>query len=206
MILMLMAAAAAPALMPVSDTPLGWQIGRRTAPKTLVEYGALNCPHCADFNKLAGPSIMQAVRAGRVRFEYRPFIIFPHDVPATLIARCVPVSRRFQFVDAYYRNTRAYSAKLEGADQKALDAAGAKGDAELNRLLVSLTGMKPLAARFGLTGAAVDRCVGDPKGIAWVSAALTKAQAAGITGTPTFYLDGVKNPFTSFDDVAAKLK
>lgn len=206
MILTLVAAVAAPALMPVNDTPLGWQIGRRNAPKTLVEYGALNCPHCADFNAMAGPTIMKAVRAGRVRFEYRPFIIFPHDVPATLIARCVPVSRRFQFVDAYYRNTRAYTAKLQTADQAALDVAGQEGDAVLNRLLVKQTGMKPLAARFGLSGAAVDKCVSDPKNIAWVSAALIKAQAAGITGTPTFYLDGVKNPFASFDDVATKLK
>lgn len=206
MFLTFLAAAAAPALMPVNDTPVGWQIGRKNAPKTLVEYGALNCPHCADFNKMAGPTIMKAVRAGRVRFEYRPFLIFPHDVPATLIARCVPVTRRFQFVDAYYQNTRAFTAKLQGVDQSVLDAAGAKGDAELNRLLVKLTGMKPLAARFGLTGAAVDRCVSDPKGVAWAQNALKKGQDAGITGTPTFFLDGEKNPFTSFDDVAAKLK
>lgn len=206
MILTLMAAAAAPAMMPVNDTPVGWQIGRRNAPKTLVEYGALNCPHCAEFNKLAGPTIMKAVRAGRVRFEYRPFIIFPHDVAATLIARCVPVSRRFQFVDAYYQATRGFTDKLQAADRTALEAAGQKGDADLNRQLVAVTGMKPLAARFGLTGAAVDRCVSDAKGMAWVNAALEKAQGAGVTGTPTFELNGQRVQFSSFDDVADKLK
>lgn len=207
MILMLMAAAAAaPALMPVNDTPVGWQIGRRTAPHTLVEYAALNCPHCAAFNQNAGPAIMSAVRAGRVRFEYRPFPIFPHDPAATLLARCVPLSRRFQFVDAYYRTTKAFTAKLEAADQATLDAAGAQGDAAVNRLMVKLTGMKPLAARFGLTGAAVDRCVSDPKGLAWLENALAKAQAAQVTGTPTFELDGKRIQFASFDEVAERLK
>ena len=206
MILMWLAAAAAPALMPVNDTPLGWQIGRRTAPKTLVEYGALNCPHCADFNKMAGPSIMKAVRAGRVRFEYRPFQLFPHDPAATLIARCVPLARRFQFVDAYYQNTRSFTAKLAAADQATVDAAAEQGDAVVNRLMVKLTGMKPLAARFGLSGAAVDRCVSEPKGLAWVSATLAKAQEAGVQGTPTFELNGQRVRFTSFDEVTDRLK
>ena len=58
---LLAAAAAAPALMPVNDTAVGWQIGRRNAPKTLVEYGAMNCTHCADFSKLGGPAVMAAV-------------------------------------------------------------------------------------------------------------------------------------------------
>jgi protein-disulfide isomerase len=206
MVLMFLAAAAAPALMPVNDTPNGWQIGRRTAPKTLVEYGALNCPHCAAFNQEAGPKIMAAVKAGRVRFEYRPFQIFPNDPAATLIARCVPVSRRFQFVDAYYKNARDFAAKLQAADQSVLDAAGQQGDAAVNRLMVKLTGVKPLAARFGLTGAAVDRCISDPKAIAWVERSLKAAQDAGVTGTPTFLLNGQKIEFTSFDDVTAKLK
>ncbi|WP_114227070.1 MULTISPECIES: DsbA family protein [Sphingomonas] len=206
MLLMFLAAAAAPALMPVNDTPYGWQIGRRTAPKTLVEYGALNCPHCAAFNQEAGPKIMAAVKAGRVRFEYRPFQIFPNDPAATLIARCVPLSRRFQFVDAYYKSGREIVAKLQAADQSALDAAGQKGDAELNRLLVKVTDVKPLAARFGLIGAAVDRCVSDPKGIAWLERSLKAAQDAGVTGTPTFFLNGERIQFSSFDDVADKLK
>jgi protein-disulfide isomerase len=207
MILMLMAAAAAaPALMPVNDTSVGWQIGRPNAPKTLVEYGAMNCTHCADFSRLGGPAVIAAVKAGRVRFEFRPFQIFPHDIPATLIARCVPVNRRFQFVDAYYQATRGFTAKLQAADQAALNATGNQSDAALNRLLVQVTGMKPLAARFGLTGAAVDRCVSDPKGLAWVNQAYEKAKAAGVTGTPTFLLNGERVQFTSFDDVAAKLK
>jgi protein-disulfide isomerase len=149
---------------------------------------------------------MGAVRAGRVRFEYRPFLVFPHDVAATLVARCVATPRRFEFVEQYYREGATYNERMQAADAATLDAARAKGDASFNRTVAGITGMKTLAARFGLTGAAVDRCVSDPTGLAWVQSAFQKAQAAGVTGTPTFFLDGKRAEFGSLDEVKAALK
>jgi protein-disulfide isomerase len=199
-------AAAATAAVPVAATPTGWVIGSPKAAKSLVEYGSLNCPHCAAFSREATPTLMAAVKAGLLRFEYRPYLIFPHDIAATLVARCVPVSRRFAFVEQYYANTASFTEKLRAADQAALDAAKARGEGDYNRAVVRATGMKPLAARFGLTGAAVDRCVADPKGIAWVDRAYQQAQAAGISGTPTFFLNGERAEFGTLDAVKAALK
>jgi len=204
MILSLLAAATI--TMPVAATPTGWVIGSPKAPKSLVEYGSLNCPHCAAFSREATPTLMAAVRAGRLRYEYRPFLIFPHDIAATLIARCVPVSRRFAFVEQYYASSAGFTEKLRGADQASLEAVKAKGEGDYNRAVVAATGMKPLAARFGLTGAAVDRCVADPKAIAWLDGIYQKAQAAGISGTPTFFLNGERAEFATLDAVKAALK
>ena len=205
MFLTLFAAAAAGAI-PTASTPVGWVIGSSRAPKSLVEYGSLNCGHCAAFSNMASPTVMAAVRAGRLRFEYRPFLVFPHDVAATLVARCVATPRRFSFVEEYYRNGATYNERMKAADSAALEAARAKGDAAFNRTVVAITGMKTLAARFGLTGAAVDRCVSDPKGLAWVETAFKKAQAAGVTGTPTFFLNGKRTQFGSLDEVTTALK
>jgi len=206
MILTLFAAAAAAAATPAANTPVGWVIGSPRAPKSLVEYASLNCSHCAAFSREASPTVMAAVKAGRLRFEYRPFLIFPHDVAATLIARCVPVSRRFAFVEQYYAGAGSIAERLRAADQPTLDAARAKGQGDYNRALVAATGMKPLAARFGLTGAAVDRCVTDPKGIAWLDGAYRKAQAAGISGTPSFFLNGERVEFGTLEAVKAALR
>jgi len=204
MILSLFAAVAA--ATPVATTPAGWVIGSPKAPKSLVEYASLNCPHCAAFSREAMPSVMAAVKAGRLRYEYRPFLIFPHDIAATLIARCVPVSRRFAFVERYYAGTPGFTERLRAVDQATLDAAKAKSEGDYNRAVVAATGMKPLAARFGLTGAAVDRCVADAKGIAWLDSTYHTAQAAGISGTPTFFLNGQRAEFGTLDAVRAALK
>lgn len=203
MILSLFAAAAA---MPVADTPVGWVIGSPKARTSLVEYGSLNCGHCATFSRLAGPTVMAAVRAGRVRFEYRPYLIFPHDVAATLVARCVARPRRFGFIEAYYQSAAAFTDKLEAADPAALEAERAKGSAAFNRRVVAVTGMKPLAARFGLTGAAVDRCVSDPAGLAWLERVQARAKAAGVEGTPTFFLNGKRTEFGSLEAVRAAVE
>jgi protein-disulfide isomerase len=203
MILTLLAAAAA---VPTANTPVGWVIGSPRATRSLVEYGSLNCGHCAAFSNLATPTVMAAVRAGQIRFEYRPFLVFPHDVAATLVARCVATPRRFEFVERYYRDGATFNKRMEAAAPVSLEAARAKGDAAFNRTVVGITGIKTLAARFGLTGAAVDRCVSDPKGLAWINGAFQKAQAAGVTGTPTFFLDGKRAEFGSLDEVTAALK
>ena len=60
MILTLFAAAAV-AATPAANTPVGWVIGSPKAPKSLVEYASLNCPHCAAFSREATPALMAAV-------------------------------------------------------------------------------------------------------------------------------------------------
>ena len=96
--ILLLAAAAAPAKVAATpifaETPTGWRMGKATARAKLVEYGSLNCSHCANFSGFASGPIAAAVRAGRASFEFRPYLIFPHDVAATLIALMkAPASR-----------------------------------------------------------------------------------------------------------------
>lgn len=185
------------------STPLGWRVGNPSARLKLVEYGSLNCPHCAHYSAFATTPIMAAVKAGRVSFEYRPFLIFPHDVAATLIARCVPAGRRFSFIESYYRATGGFTDKLRAADPASLKA---ESMAATNRRLVAVSGMAPLAARFGLSPAATNRCVSDPAGMAWVQAAYSKAKAAGVKGTPAFLINGERVQFDNAEELAALLK
>lgn len=202
--LMLAAAVAAPNwTQTVASTPVGWRIGNPAARIKLVEYGSLNCPHCAHFSEFATAPIMAAVKLGRVSFEYRPYLIFPHDVPATLIARCVPARQRFEFIESYYRQTASFTDKLRAADPASLKADGV---AATNRKLVAVSGMAPLAARFGLTPPATNRCVSDPAGVAWLQGAYAKAKEAGVQGTPTFLINGKRVQFNDAAELTALLK
>ncbi|HVF84037.1 MAG TPA: thioredoxin domain-containing protein [Sphingomicrobium sp.] len=187
----------------VASTPVGWRVGNPAARIKLVEYGSLNCPHCAHYSEFATAPIMAAVEAGRASFEFRPFLIFPHDVAATLIARCVAPGRRFGFIERYYKATGGFTDKLRASDPASLKA---EGTAATNRRLVAVSGMAPLAARFGLTPAATNRCVSDPAGAAWLQAAYAKAKEAGVQSTPTFLINGKRVEFNNAAELSALLK
>lgn len=195
----------------VVNTAVGWRTGQAAAPLKLVEYASLNCPHCAHFSEAADERIMTQVRTGRVQFEYRPYLIFPHDVAATLVARCVPLSRRFAFTQDYYRNSGAITERLraamaDGTRRAALDAAKEQGVGAFNRQVVAVTGMDTLAARHGLPPAIAGRCVADPAGLSWLQKTQSAAKAAGVSGTPTYRLNGQPLSVRSPEQLLAALK
>jgi protein-disulfide isomerase len=195
---------AAVASIVATATPHGFKAGLASAPRTLVEYGSLHCPHCAHFAEEGLPEISRRVQSGKLQFEFRPFLIFPQDIPASLIAKCVPAPQRFAFIHDYYRNSAAVTDRVRAAADE-LNAAQAQGVPALNRGVVAVGQMKPIAARHGLTPVAVDRCVSDPKNMAWLEAAQDAAVAAGVTGTPTFELNGQRMKFAGADDLRTAL-
>ena len=201
MIKLMLAAAAA---LVATLTPTGFKVGQSTAPTTLVEYGSLHCSHCADFAAKAMPEITRRVRAGRLQFEFRPFLIFPQDIPATLIARCVPPPRRIAFVEDYYRHSAAVTQRVRVAAGE-LNGMRGQGMPALNRKVVTVGQMKPIAARHGLATAAVDKCVSDPANMAWLEAAQQAAHSAGVKGTPTFEVNGRRTPIFDAETLQAAL-
>lgn len=195
----------------VTSTTNGWRAGNPAAPRKLVEYGALNCPHCALFAKETDEAVMARVRTGKLSFEYRPFQIFPHDPAATLVARCVPLQRRFAFVHDYYANQSAVTARLrtaleDPANAAALDEAQAKGAGAANQQVLRLSGMAVIARRHGLAPAAANRCVADPAGIAWLRRTQAAGQAQGVESTPTYYLNGKKLDLRQPEELLALLR
>ncbi|WP_294172229.1 thioredoxin domain-containing protein [uncultured Sphingomonas sp.] len=195
----------------VVNTAIGWRTGQAAAPLKLVEYASLNCSHCAHFSQAADEQIMAQVKTGRVQFEYRPYLIFPHDVAATLVVRCIPTSHRFAFIQDYYRNSEAITERLRGAmadatRRAALDAAKVQGVGAFNRQVVAVTGMGTLAARHGLTPVAANRCVADPAGLSWLQKTQAAAKAAGVSGTPTYRLNGQPLNVRSPEQLLAALK
>ena len=202
------AAPAKPSPVVSGNTTHGFRFGSLSARTKLIEYGSLNCSTCGAFAAQADASIVRAVKSGRLLFEFRPLAVFPQDLPAHALLRCVPAGARLSFIDDYYRNQRSVYERLEaaGSDDKtsaALNAALSAGEVAAARKLAEVGGMLPIAARHGLTPAAANRCLGNPANLRWVVTATQAANAAGVTGTPTFDLNG-KRAATA--DVLALLK
>lgn len=194
--LVLLGAAAPARVEPhvVTEDNAGWTFGRARAP-VLAEYASFGCPHCAHFSAEAGPAIAERVRAGRLRLAFRPFLIFPHDRAAAVLARCVAPTRRHAFIAAVMAaqpDTRAKLAEANNDDairQRIYEAelAGPEAHAVVIGLL---SGLGALAEAHGVTSTAVGRCLGNKVHHAWVTAADLEARVAGVTGTPTYVLDG----------------
>lgn len=194
----------------VATTAEGWQVGNPGAPRKVVEYLSLNCPHCAEVSRELGPELKAAVRAGSLSWEIRPMGLFPHDVPATLLARCVPAPRRLEFIEAYYLQVPGFTDTLRASQLTAsgvgsLREASERGSAALATKVAELAGMKPLAARFGLAGPGYARCLGDPNGHRWFDRLNQAAASASVTGTPTFFVNGRRLTFRSMDELRAGL-
>src|SRR3712207_4298879 len=74
----------------VTATPDGgFLMGNPNAAVKLLEFGSLQCSHCADFHEAAMEDLKNNyIKAGNVSYELRTFILGPIDVPVTLAARC----------------------------------------------------------------------------------------------------------------------
>ena len=194
----------------VATTATGWQIGNPKAPRRLVEYLSLNCPHCAEVSKELGPELRAAVLSGRMSWEIRPMGLFPHDAPAVFLARCVQPGRRLEFIEAYFGESASFTGRLQAAQATAagvgkLREAAERDTGSLAVAVADLAGMKPLAARFGLTGAGYDRCLRDPAASAWFGETHRRAGQSGVSGTPTFFVDGRRLSFRSMDELRSAI-
>ncbi|GIJ00401.1 protein-disulfide isomerase [Sediminihabitans luteus] len=140
-------------------------LGSPDAPVTIVEFGDLECPYCKD----AAPVLRDVVEAsdGRARLVFRHFPLFevhPHALTAALAVEAAAAQGRFwPLLDALF------------AQQDDLSDAG------IVRAAATL-GIEPA----GLVGEAAQRFGGV------VERDYADGLAAGVAGTPTVFVDGVR--------------
>jgi protein-disulfide isomerase len=140
--------------------------GPAEAPVTVVEFSDYECPFC----RRAEPIVEQMLKeyAGKVRFEFRHFpleSIHPQARAAAEAAICADEQGQFW----------AYHAQLFG---------GEGGGFAQPQLLAH-------AAKVGLDASAFQACVASGRARARVDADLAAGRAAGVTGTPAFFVNGV---------------
>lgn len=196
------AAAAAPPARPapartdwsrtVAATPEGgFRMGNPAARVKLVEYGSLTCGHCANFAKSGMASLVGTyVRSGKVSYEYRNYILNGLDVAASLVARCGGPSRFFPVADELYAQQGQWMGRLSGftAAQKA--QLNALPESQRLGRLAEVVGIVQIAARHGIAPVQAKRCLSDQAGLERLGKMSEAAQALGVEGTPTFFLNG----------------
>lgn len=152
--------------------------GTATAPVEVIEFSDFQCPFC----QRANPVVEQVLKTygDKIKFVYRhyPLPNHPNARPAAEAAACAQVQGKFW---EYHDRLFANPAKLADADLKAH------------------------AAAIGLDASAFNNCFDNHQQQPGVDADIAAADAAGVTGTPAFFVNGRAiegaQPFEAFQRI-----
>jgi protein-disulfide isomerase len=152
--------------------------GSKDAPIQLVEFSDFQCPFC----QRANPTVEQVLRTygDKIRFVYRhyPLPNHPDARPAAEAAACAGMQDKFW---VYHDKLFANSTRLSAADLKAH------------------------AASVGLDATRFNDCVDSRESKTTVDEDMRDATAAGVSGTPAFFINGRSlegaQPFDAFKRV-----
>lgn len=171
-----------PAPAPQATTAVRPSLGDPAAPVVIVEYADFQCPFCGAFAREIQPQIESAyVRTGKVRFEWRDFAWMGAESKAAAnAARCAADQGAFwKYHDRLYASSVAPN----------------RGTFTRARLIAD-------ASAIGLDTATFGACLDDGRHRAAVEADTAEATRLGMTGTPTFLINGQRivgaQPFAVF--------
>jgi protein-disulfide isomerase len=159
----------------VDDDPA---LGPADAPITIVEFSDFNCPYCQRFQQQTFQPLMDAY-PDQIRFVYRDF----------------PITSQ----DSFYAAQAAECADEQGSYWEYHDAlfTGAYGLGD--------EAYRQYAEELGLDADALVSCVDEGRYADEVQADAREAASLGVSGTPTFFINGVPlvgaQPLTRFAQV-----
>lgn len=176
----------------VEETEGGHLFGNPEAETKLIEFMSYTCSHCAQFTRSGEGAIKLAyVPTGRINFEVRHLIRDPIDLSAALLTHCGEPSK-------FGANHEAFMYRFDDWMEKAGKATRAQQSrwqfgslpARLQAIASDLDFYDIMESR-GYSRVEVDRCLSDEaKARAMADQSAADVQKYGLTGTPSFILDG----------------
>jgi protein-disulfide isomerase len=172
--------AADPAIQPVDGqqqsasidlATLGHAEGAEDAPVTVYEFSDFGCRFCSLFTLHTYPELRREfVETGKVRWVSVPFVIgmFPNGESAARAAECAAEQDRY-----FPMHQKLFEAQSEWANDK-----------KAERLFAGY------ARELGLDAARYTSCYAENRGGARTANNTRAAEMFGITGTPTFFVNG----------------
>ena len=157
----------APPTLTVPVGPDDWSDGPENAPVTFVEYGDFQCPHCASMEPVLHE--LRRLAGPGMRFVYRHFPLTSSHPHAQSAAEA------------------AEAAGMQGAFWPMHDALFANQQALTDRDLVAY------AAALGLDVDAVSSALANQTYEPNVRGDFMSGVRSGVSGTPTFFINGVRH-------------
>ena len=155
----------------LSDMLADKRLGPADAPNVVIQYSSLGCSHCADFHTQSLPALKsQYLDKGLATFIYRDFPLDRTSLLGAMVARCSGDSRYFAVLDVLYQSQASWA-----------------------RASDTWSAMQKVLRDAGVAQSLIDACVaagGLEQGVTAIRQ--QGSDAYGITGTPTFIVNGTK--------------
>lgn len=176
----------------VAQTPEGgFRMGNPEAPVKVVEYLSLTCPHCAHFAEEGAPRLIaDHVRSGRVSLEYRAFVLNAYDLAATFLSRCAAPQDYFALNHAILGAQEQWMGRVQALSREQRGQLRDLQPIEGMQRIVAWIGLDAIAARHGVAAAEARACMSNQAGIDRIIQMREAAAAAGVSGTPSFSING----------------
>ncbi len=158
-------------------------LGDENAPITFVEYASFTCPHCATFHENTFKKLKaDYIDAGKVYFMHREVYFDRFGLWAGMVARCGGDMRYYGLIDLIYSGQNDWI-----------------GNGQEDEILANLRKIGKVA---GLNDEQLDTCLADKNMAQSMIAAYQKhAGDAGVTGTPSFTINGTLYKNMSYADL-----
>lgn len=171
----------------------GYLIGNPNAPLKLIEYASHTCGGCARFSVNGGPPLKtDYVSTGVVSLELRNLVRDQLDLTIAALVRCGADSSMQPLSDQAWAN---FDAIVPSGYQWLQQAQGLEGMETGKRMtaIAQGAGLFDFFAARGLSSEQARTCLADGAAIkAIVQRSQDQVRELGLTGTPTFILNGQK--------------
>ena len=160
-------------------------IGDVSAPIKIIEFSDYQCPFCERAFQQTYPEIQKLVKEGKVRLTFKDYPLPFHEQAdeAAVAANCANEQNKYwEMHDKLFQTQQSWSGNSD-----------------------PYTIFKGYAKELKLDEKKFAACVADPKQAKEVQDDLAEGSAAGVSGTPTFYINGVQlvgaQPWSAFKQV-----
>lgn len=161
------------------ELPDDHAIGNVNAKATIVEHASVVCGACANWHNTVYPDLKKKyIDSGLVRFVFREFPTSPETLAQAgfLIANCAGEDRFFDNISLQFKR------------QPQIFDAARKGSVKDEYIAIAKAG--------GLSEADFEACLVNEEEIARYETIVKHGIDAGVTGTPTFFINGEKEDRT----------
>jgi len=185
----------------IDDDP---SLGDEDSSVTMIEFSDFQCPSCKQFWSETFPLIKQHyIATGKVRFVFRDFPMkeFGHvwSMKAAEAAECANNQGKFwEMQDKIFNDQHVLNSLVREVqhpeEAQLLVTLAQNGKTIYVDIAPAVEHLKLLAAQIHLNTATLNECLDAGKEIHEVEKDKADAEKAGVTGTPTFFINGEKIP------------
>lgn len=194
----------------VTKTPEGgFRQGNPNAPIQLVEYGSRTCPTCGRF-AAEGVEPLRAnfISTGQVSYEFRDFPLHgAPDFALALLNQCVGTDAFFPMLDRMFANQGAFLDKQQQLPPATIQQIQGMAPQQAAIAFADAVGMVDFVKQNGLPETKARQCLADQATLKAIGDVYADgANNRGVTGTPSFFVNGNLVDGPAWSQVEAALK